>query len=52
MGGHGAWILAGFGSQDAVCVSAAAGWLRKENYGDANAFFNLDNDGSSTDPGI
>ena len=51
MGGHGAWVTATSHPDSAVCVVSAAGWLRKEDYGDANAFFRQDAGGAYTDPG-
>ena len=35
----------------AVCVSAAASWIKKEEYSTANAFFEMDVANSYVDPG-
>jgi hypothetical protein len=42
MGGHGALEAATMHAGTALCVAPAAGWLSKEHYGDANAFFDVD----------
>lgn len=52
MGGHGAWI-SGINHPDSyACLSAAAGWIRKEEYGNANAFFEFDIQNSFISPGF
>jgi hypothetical protein len=50
MGGHGAWILAINNPNLASCIAPAAGWIRKEQYGSANAFFVFDIQDSFIDP--
>jgi len=42
MGAHGAMIAAANRPDAIVCLSAAAGWIKKEEYATANAFFQLD----------
>ncbi|KAJ1420687.1 hypothetical protein B484DRAFT_399786 [Ochromonadaceae sp. CCMP2298] len=50
MGAHGAW-LAALNSPDLFsCLAPVSGWINKEEYGDANAFFRLDIGSSFTDP--
>jgi len=39
MGGHGAWTIATHVPDRALGVVSAAGWIRKEYYGDSNRFF-------------
>ena len=39
MGGHGAWHIATHVPDRALGVVSAAGWIRKEYYGDSNRFF-------------
>jgi hypothetical protein len=39
MGGHGAWVIATHYPDLAVGVASAAGWIRKEYYGDSNDLF-------------
>jgi uncharacterized protein (DUF1786 family) len=50
MGGHGAWQLAVNNPDMAVCTASAASWIRKEDYGRANAFFGLDVQNTIMDP--
>jgi hypothetical protein len=50
MGGHGAWMLALANPQLALCTASAASWVRKEDYGKANAFFDLDIQNPLVDP--
>lgn len=52
MGGHGAWMLAVNAPNFASCVTAAASWIKKEEYGVANAFFDLDISASFIEPGL
>jgi hypothetical protein len=52
MGAHGAWMAAVNAPDLSVCVSPAAGWIRKEEYSTGNAFFELDIQNTYTPPGI
>ena len=49
MGGHGSWIASVNRPDSTVCISATAGWIRKEEYGHSNAFFHLDLDNTHVD---
>jgi len=51
MGGHGAFLSATLNPDRSVCSSIAAGWIRKEEYGNANNFFGLDVQNSFVEPG-
>ena len=42
MGGHGAWLVAASAPDRFLCLSPAAGWIRKEEYHVSNSFFRLD----------
>ena len=42
MGGHGAWHIATHWPDLALAVSTAAGWIRKEYYGDSNNLWDHD----------
>jgi len=50
MGGHGAWHIASHVPDRALAVASAAGWIKKEHYGDSNRFFVHDVGGSYVDP--
>ncbi len=43
MGAHGALIMASVLPSSFSCAAILSGWLRKENYGNSNAFFSMDN---------
>ena len=49
LGGHGAWHFAAHNPDLALCVSAQAGWIKKEYYGDSNVLFDHDIADSHTD---
>eukprot|EP00026_Physarum_polycephalum_P002049 Phypoly_transcript_02053.p1 GENE.Phypoly_transcript_02053~~Phypoly_transcript_02053.p1 ORF type:complete len:900 (+),score=110.07 Phypoly_transcript_02053:31-2730(+) len=49
MGGHGAWHFSTHNPDRALCVSAQAGWIKKEYYGDSNVLFDHDIADSYTD---
>jgi len=51
-GGHGAWLFASLAPDKIRGVVAAAGWLKREQYGDANIAFRLDNSLSHMDPSL
>ena len=52
MGGHGAWVL-GLNSPDRfVCAAVSASWIKKEEYGQSNAFFLLDVSNSYISPAL
>jgi hypothetical protein len=50
IGGHGAWMNAVSFPDFSACVSATAGWTRKEEYGGSNQFFELDISNSYIEP--
>jgi hypothetical protein len=52
MGGHGAWVMGVNNPNSAICLSAAAGWIRKEEYATSNSFFSLDVSNSYIDLGL
>lgn len=52
MGGAGAWHAATAAPDLAIAAAPAAGWLVKENYGDANAFMRLDLSEPLTSPAL
>ena len=52
MGGHGAWTLASHDTDRAIGIVVAAGWIRKEEYGDSNRFFLHDIGHAHVDPGL
>lgn len=52
MGGHGAWIMGVNNPNSAICLSSAAGWIRKEEYATSNSFFSLDISNSYIDLGL
>ena len=51
LGGHGAFLSSTLNPDRSVCSSIAAGWIRKEEYGNANNFFGLDVQNSFVEPG-
>ena len=50
MGAHGAWMLAVNSPDLFTCLAPLSGWINKEEYGSANAFFHLDSSSSYVDP--
>ena len=52
MGGHGALMTSVLNPDHSVCGSITAGWIRKEEYGHSNDFFNLDVQNSFIDPDL
>ena len=52
MGGHGSWISAMNQPNNIVCLLPIAGWIKKEEYSNSNAFFQLDQDSSYIEPGL
>lgn len=52
MGGHGAWVTAINAPDRFICVLPASGWIKKEEYGNSNLFFNLDVSTSFASPSI
>lgn len=52
MGGHGAWQSATHLPDRAIAVVSAAGWIRKEYYGDSNRFFVHDVGHAHVDPSL
>ncbi|ELU12464.1 hypothetical protein CAPTEDRAFT_191936 [Capitella teleta] len=50
MGGHGAWHLATHYPDRVIALIPLAGWNKKEEYGDSNAFFRHDISSSEVDP--
>lgn len=50
MGAHGAWMLALNSPDLFTCLASLSGWVNKEEYGTANAFFHLDSSSSYVDP--
>lgn len=50
MGGHGAWVQLVHSPDRALGGLPAAGWIRKEAYGDSNNFMLLDVQLSTVDP--
>ncbi|XP_032222386.1 uncharacterized secreted protein ARB_06907 isoform X1 [Nematostella vectensis] len=50
MGGHGAWQLGTHYPDNTLALISAAGWIRKEDYGDSNLFFRHDVSTSHVDP--
>jgi dienelactone hydrolase len=51
-GGHGAWLIAAHLPDRVTGVVGAAGWLKREEYGDANIAFRHDTSLSHMDPGM
>jgi S-formylglutathione hydrolase FrmB len=51
MGGHGVWVTAASNPDFFSCLSAGSSWIKKEEYGQANAFFGLDVQNSFVDSG-
>eukprot|EP01034_Spumella_vulgaris_P025248 gene25248-31681_t len=49
MGGHGAWVAAVNSPELYTCLLPGSGWVRKEEYNTANAFFALDASNSLVD---
>ena len=49
-GGHGAWLLAAHRPDLSLAVVPAAGWLKREEYGDANIAFRRDTSLAHMDP--
>ena len=47
MGGHGAYVSATHLPGRGVAAAPAAGWFRKENYGDSNTFFSMHDIGTA-----
>jgi len=52
MGGHGAWQLGTHYPDHALAVISAAGWIKKEDYGESNLFFRHDISTSHTSPAV
>lgn len=52
MGGHGAWHLGTHYPDLALALVSAAGWIKKEDYGDSNLFFRHDISTSHTPPEV
>lgn len=50
MGAHGAWMLAVNSPDLFTCLAPLSGWINKEEYGTANAFFHLDISASFVEP--
>eukprot|EP01038_Epipyxis_sp_PR26KG_P004199 gene4199-5972_t len=50
MGGHGVWVAGGNDPDAFNCILPTAGWIKKEEYNNANAFFSLDVSNSFIDP--
>lgn len=50
MGGHGAWVTASNAPNGFSCALPGAGWIKKEEYSNSNAFYELDISSSFTDP--
>jgi hypothetical protein len=50
MGGHGAWVVAENQPDAFVCSFPFSGWIKKEEYSNSNAFYELDIASSSTSP--
>ena len=50
MGAHGAWMLAVNSPDLFTCLAPLSGWINKEEYGAANAFFHLDSSTSYVEP--
>lgn len=50
MGAHGAWMLAVNSPDLFTCLAPLSGWVNKEEYGTANAFFHLDGSASYVEP--
>lgn len=52
IGGHGAWMNAVNFPDFSGCISATAGWIRKEEYGGSNQFFELYISNSYVEPDL
>ena len=52
MGGHGAWVTGASQPDLFSCLSVGSSWINKEEYGQANAFFELDVQISYVDSGM
>ncbi|XP_078345602.1 uncharacterized protein LOC144631097 isoform X1 [Oculina patagonica] len=52
MGGHGAWQLGTHYPDHALALVSAAGWIKKEDYGESNLFFRHDISTSHTSPAV
>eukprot|EP01039_Chlorochromonas_danica_P000609 gene609-659_t len=50
MGGHGAWLLATHHPGAFTCVAPLGSWIKKEEYGQGNAFYTLDISSSYSTP--
>lgn len=50
MGGHGAWHALTHAPHVSIGGAPMAGWIKKEEYGDSNAFMQLDATGSAVSP--
>lgn len=50
MGGHGAWIAAVNIPDTFICAAPTSGWVKKEEYSNGNAFFDLDIASSFAEP--
>lgn len=50
MGGHGAWLLATHHPGAFTCAAPLGSWIKKEEYGQGNAFYTLDISSSYSTP--